>query len=127
MGLTTVQALKRVYKVKTVVIADRIEERLSMAKQCGADWVINNGQQSLHDFTAEKELKPTIIVDAACHPSILQEAITLASPAARIVLMGFSSEPCQIVQQGITGKELSIYSSRLNANKFPVVIDWLVN
>ncbi|WP_204527303.1 Zn-dependent oxidoreductase [Citrobacter cronae] len=127
MGLTTVQALKRVYKVKTVVIADRIEERLSMAKRCGADWVINNGQQSLHDFLAEKELKPTIIVDAACHPSILQEAITLASPAARIVLMGFSSESCQIVQQGITGKELSIYSSRLNANKFPVVIDWLVN
>ncbi|MCY6865671.1 hypothetical protein OYA94_26115, partial [Escherichia coli] len=26
---------------------------------------------------------------------------------------------------GITGKELSIFSSRLNANKFPVVIDWL--
>ncbi|EDL7213988.1 Zn-dependent oxidoreductase, partial [Salmonella enterica] len=23
------------------------------------------------------------------------------------------------------GKELAIYSSRLNANKFPVVIDWL--
>ncbi|MBA8063634.1 Zn-dependent oxidoreductase [Citrobacter freundii] len=126
MGLTTVQALKRVYNVKTVVIADRIEERLAMAKQCGADWTINNGQQSLQDFLAEKGLKPTIIVDAACHPSILQEAITLASPAARIVLMGFSSEPCQIVQHGITGKELSIYSSRLNANKFPVVIDWLV-
>ena len=41
--------------------------------------------------------------------------------------MGFSSDPCQIIQQGITGKELSIYSSRLNANKFPIVIDWLVN
>jgi hypothetical protein len=34
-----------------------------------------------------------------------------------------SSEPSQIVQQGITGKELAIFSSRLNANKFPVVID----
>ncbi|QLX76183.1 alcohol dehydrogenase [Klebsiella oxytoca] len=31
----------------------------------------------------------------------------------------------QVAQQGITGKELSIFSSRLNANKFPVVIDWL--
>ncbi len=73
MGLTTVQALKGVYQVKTVIVVDRIEE----------------------------------------------------SPAARIVLMGFSSDPCEIVQQGITGKELAIYSSRLNANKFPVVIDWL--
>lgn len=74
---------------------------------------------------AEKGIKPTLIIDAACHPSILKEAVTLASPAARIVLMGFSSEPSEVIQQGITGKELSIFSSRLNANKFPVVIDWL--
>ncbi|POT57426.1 Zn-dependent oxidoreductase [Citrobacter amalonaticus] len=125
MGLTTVQALKGVYNVKTVIVADRIDERLEMAKRCGADWVINNGLQSLEDFLKEKGIKPTLIVDAACHPSILQEAISLASPAARIVLMGFSSEPCQIVQQGITGKELSIFSSRLNANKFATVINWL--
>ncbi|STW06836.1 Starvation sensing protein RspB [Klebsiella grimontii] len=39
--------------------------------------------------------------------------------------MGFSTEPSQVAQQGITGKELSIFSSRLNANKFPVVIKWL--
>ncbi len=39
--------------------------------------------------------------------------------------MGFSSDPLrEIAQQGI-GKELAIYSSRLNATKFPVVIDWL--
>ncbi|EGM5244146.1 putative dehydrogenase [Salmonella enterica subsp. enterica serovar Oranienburg] len=125
MGLTTVQALKGVYQVKTVIVVDRIEERLAMAKQSGADWTLNNGQHSLAEFLQQKALKPTLIVDAACHPAILQEAITLASPAARIVLMGFSSDPCEIVQQGITGKELAIYSSRLNANKFPVVIDWL--
>lgn len=125
MGLTTVQALKGVYGVKQVIVVDRIEERLTMAKNCGADWVINNGQQSLSLLLEEKGIRPTLIIDAACHPSILQEAITLASPAARIVIMGFSSEPGSIVQQGITGKELSIFSSRLNANKFPVVIDWL--
>lgn len=125
MGLVTVQALKGVYKVKQVIVVDRIDERLAMAQRSGADWVINNGNQSLPALLEEKGIKPTLIIDAACHPSILQEAITLASPAARIVLMGFSSEPSQIVQQGITGKELSIFSSRLNANKFPVVIDWL--
>jgi L-gulonate 5-dehydrogenase len=125
MGLVTLQALKGVYKVKQVIVADRIDERLAMAERSGADWVINNSNQTLQSVLEEKGIKPTIIVDAACHPSILQEAITLASPAARIAIMGFSSDPCQIVQQGITGKELSIFSSRLNANKFPVVIDWL--
>jgi L-gulonate 5-dehydrogenase len=39
--------------------------------------------------------------------------------------MGFSTEPSQVAQQGITGKELSIFSSRLNAHKFPVVLAWL--
>ncbi|MGL4727062.1 MAG: Zn-dependent oxidoreductase [Scandinavium sp.] len=127
MGLVTVQALKGVYKVKQVIVVDRIPERLMMAERSGADWTINNSEFSLPDMLAEKGIKPTLIVDAACHPTILQEAITLASPAARIVLMGFSGDPSSVIQQGITGKELSIFSSRLNAHKFPVVIDWLKN
>lgn len=125
MGLTMLQALKNVYQVKQVIVVDRIDERLVMAEKNGADWVINNSTLSLPSLLEEKGIKPTLIVDAACHPSILQEAITLASPAARIVLMGFSSEPSTVVQQGITGKEISIYTSRLNANKFPVVLEWL--
>lgn len=125
MGLTTLQALKGVYHVKQVIVADRINERLAMAERCGADCVFNNGDKPLAEWLEEKGIKPTLIVDAACHPAIMQEAITLASPAARIVLMGFSSDPSTITQQGITGKELSIFSSRLNANKFPVVLEWL--
>lgn len=125
MGLVTVQALKGVYKVKQVIVVDRIAERLAMAERCGADWTFDNSSQSLQEALEEKGIRPTLIVDAACHPSILQEAVNLASPAGRIVLMGFSSDPSQVAQQGITGKELTIYSSRLNANKFPVVIDWL--
>ncbi|EOV0644896.1 Zn-dependent oxidoreductase [Cronobacter turicensis] len=125
MGLTTIQVLKHVYQVKQVIVVDRIEERLEMAQRSGADLVINNLQQPLAAMLEEKGIQPTLIVDAACHPAILQEAALLASPAARIVLMGFSSEPSSIAQQSITGKEISIFTSRLNAMKFPVVIDWL--
>lgn len=49
----------------------------------------------------------------------------MASPAARIGIMGFSAEPCVISQQAITSKEISIYSSRLNSNRFPQVIAWM--
>ncbi|MEQ9887334.1 Zn-dependent oxidoreductase [Pectobacterium zantedeschiae] len=125
MGLTSVQVLKGVFNVKDVIVVDRIPERLDMALRSGADRVINNASLSLKDELEALNIKPTLIVDAACHPSILQEAITIASPAARIAIMGFSSEPCQISQQGMTSKELSIFSSRLNANKFPIVIEWL--
>ncbi|MDK9421596.1 Zn-dependent oxidoreductase [Pectobacterium carotovorum] len=125
MGLTSVQVLKGVFNVKEVIVVDRIPERLDMALRSGADRVINNASLSLKDELEALSIKPTLIVDAACHPSILQEAITIASPAARIAIMGFSSEPCQVSQQGITSKEISIFSSRLNANKFPIVIEWL--
>ncbi|MBN3340967.1 Zn-dependent oxidoreductase [Pectobacterium brasiliense] len=125
MGLTSVQVLKGVFNVKEVIVVDRIPERLDMALRSGADRVINNASLSLKDELEALNIKPTLIIDAACHPSILQEAITIASPAARIAIMGFSSELCQVSQQGITSKEISIFSSRLNANKFPIVIEWL--
>lgn len=54
MGLVTVQALKGVYKVKQVIVVDRIDERLAMAQRSGADWVFNNGEQSLQAALDEK-------------------------------------------------------------------------
>lgn len=127
MGLTVIQALKNVYQVKQVIVADRIPERLSMAKASGADVLIDNTHQPLKETLSAKGILPTLIIDAACHPSILDEATKLISPAGRIGIMGFSSEPCTITQQAITSKELTIFSSRLNSNKFPLVISWLNN
>lgn len=125
MGLTTIQALRGVYGVKEIIVVDRIEERLAMAKANGADRVINNTNLNLKIELEALNIRPTLIVDAACHPAILPEAIGLASPAARIGIMGFSADPCVLSQQAITGKELTIYSSRLNSNRFPQVISWM--
>ncbi|AVF33521.1 Zn-dependent oxidoreductase [Rahnella sikkimica] len=125
MGLTVIQVLKGVYGVKNVIVADRIEERLHMALESGADWTINNSERSVSDVLSAEGVRPMIIVDAACHPAILQEAILLASPAARIGMMGFSGEPSTITQQSITSKEISLFSSRLNSHRFPQVIEWI--
>ena len=125
MGLTVIQVLKGVYGVEKVIVADRIEERLQMAQQSGADWIINNTERSVTDILAAENVRPTLIVDAACHPAILQEAILLASPAARIGMMGFSGEPSTFTQQSITSKEISLFSSRLNSHRFPQVIEWM--
>lgn len=125
MGLTVIQVLKGVYGVKNVIVTDRIEERLHMALDSGADWTINNSERSVAEVLSAEGVRPTIIVDAACHPAILQEAILLASPAARIGMMGFSGEPSTITQQSITSKEISLFSSRLNSHRFPQVIEWM--
>ncbi|WP_058909974.1 Zn-dependent oxidoreductase [Entomohabitans teleogrylli] len=125
MGLTTIQALAGVYGVKTIIVADRLDARLEMARANGATQVINNSAIDLQAELEKQGIRPTLIVDAACHPSILPQAISLASPAARIGIMGFSADPCVISQQAITGKEITIYSSRLNSGRFPMVIDWM--
>ncbi len=125
MGLTVIQVLKGVYGVAKVIVADRIDERLAMAKQSGADQTINNQQQSVADALSSDGIRPTLVIDAACHPAILQEAILLASPAARIGMMGFSGEASSVTQQSITSKEISLFSSRLNSHRFPQVIQWM--
>ncbi len=85
MGLTIIQALKGVYGVKQVIVVDRIAERLQMARENGADLTLDNTDQPLAEQLAQRQLAPTLVIDAACHPAILQEAILLASPAAASV------------------------------------------
>ena len=123
MGLTAIQVLKGVYKVRQVIVADRLDERLAMAKANGADLVLNNGETPLAEQL--NGVQPTLIIDAACHPSILAEAAALASPAGRIGLLGFSGEACTVTQQSLTSKELSLFTSRLNSHRFPEVIAWM--
>jgi L-gulonate 5-dehydrogenase len=125
IGLTVIQVLKHVHGVNEVIVTDRIDERLTAARESGADHVINTGRVALPAELAD--IKPTLVIDAACHPDILREAIEIASPAARIGIMGFSAEPSIVVQQKITSKELSIHSSRLNCGKFAKVIDWFAS
>ncbi|MGY4303159.1 L-gulonate 5-dehydrogenase [Bradyrhizobium sp. USDA 4369] len=127
IGLTVIQVLKHVYGVKELIVTDRIDARLDAARHNGADRVINTAQAALPAALVDAGVKPTLIIDAACHPSILAEAIEIASPAARIGLLGFSAEPSTIVQQKVTAKELAIHASRLNSGKFAKVIDWFAS
>jgi L-gulonate 5-dehydrogenase len=125
IGLTVIQTLKGVYRMKRLVVVDRVDSRLEMAKQSGADIVVNNADRNLADILKAEDIVPTLIIDAACHPSILEEAIELASPAGRIGMMGFSPEPSRVSQRKLNAKELTLYASRLNNLRFGPVIDWM--
>ena len=123
MGLAVIQALKGVFNVGKTIVADRLPERLRMALENGANVALDNSEIPLAAQLDGEQ--PTLIIDAACHPSILAEAVALASPAARIGLLGFSGEPCTVTQQSLTSKELSLFTSRLNSRRFPEVISWM--
>ncbi|RZN39699.1 MULTISPECIES: Zn-dependent oxidoreductase [unclassified Escherichia] len=124
-GLTIIDVLCNVWQIPVIVV-DQREDRLLMAGRCGATHTFNNRNGSLREFLHNNKLTPTLIYDAVCHPSILEEAVTLISPAGRIGLLGFSATPSAIAQQELTRRELTLYSSRLNCRMFPTVIEWMV-
>ncbi len=128
VGLNLMQVLKRVHGIRAF-ITDRLDERLALARQCGAgeDEVINTAREPLEQALAARGVEggPTLIFDAVCHPAILEEAVRIAAPAGRIGVLGFSPTPSAIPQQELTKKELTLYASRLNCAMFPTVIDWI--
>lgn len=128
IGLNLLQVLKRVYGIKAF-ITDHLDERLALALGCGAtpDEIINTSRETLPDALTRRGVTggPTLIYDAVCHPSILEEAVRIAAPAGRIGILGFSATPSAIAQQELTKKELTLYASRLNCAMFPTVIDWI--
>ncbi|WP_427311571.1 Zn-dependent oxidoreductase [Cupriavidus sp. H39] len=128
VGLNLLQVLKRVYGIRTF-ITDRVDERLALAQACGAadDEIINTAREPLARALERRGVAggPTLIYDAVCHPAILEEAVSIAAPAGRIGVLGFSATPSSLPQQALTSKELTLYASRLNCAMFPTVIDWI--
>lgn len=128
VGLNLMQVLKRVYGIRAF-ITDHFDERLALALKMGAaeNEIINTSRTPLMEALAERGVEggPTLIYDAVCHPSILEEAVRIAAPAGRIGVLGFSHIPSAIAQQELTKKELTLYASRLNCAMFPKVIDWI--
>jgi L-gulonate 5-dehydrogenase len=109
------------------IIADLDDSRLERARAFGADVTLNSARISVPDAVREENdgLGPTVVIDGAGVPALLEEACRVASPAGRIGLLGFSPAPCNISQQEIVKKELMLVGSRLNRRLMPQVVEWL--
>ncbi|NTE88100.1 Zn-dependent oxidoreductase [Agrobacterium rubi] len=127
VGLTVLQVAKM--RGARCIVADIDTDRLARARSFGADVLIDSKQQSVAEIVAgEMEgLGPSVVIDGAGIPALLEEACRVAAPAGRIGLLGFSGAPCNISQQEIVRKELTLVGSRLNRRFIPEVIGWLEN
>lgn len=125
VGLTVLQVAK--LHGARVLIADIDAARLERALAFGADRIIHSPSEAVPTaVTSENDgLGPTVVIDGAGVPSLLEEACRIASPAGRIGILGFSATPCPVVQQEIVKKELTLAGSRLNRRLMPQVVAWL--
>ncbi len=125
VGITVLQVAKM--RGARCIVSDIDADRLKRAKEFGADVVVNSRQQSVAEIVASEldGLGPSVVIDGAGIPSLLEEACRVAAPAGRIGLLGFSPAPCNVSQQEIVRKELTLVGSRLNRRFIPEVVHWL--
>lgn len=125
IGLMILQMVKMVGA--RAAIMDIIASRLERAKEMGADLVINaknnDMTQAMLEFTQGEGA--SLIYEATGNVDVLETCIVkIASPASRIVVLGFSTDLIKIPQVSIMSRELEIIGTRLNRGKFPEVIEW---
>ena len=124
IGQVLLQAARRLGTA--CAVADIVDVRLEKARMLDAEVTVNTKEESLEEamekWTGGKGVP--LIIDAVGIPDLFPVFLRMASPAGRIGLLGFSKAPSELVQLEVVKKELSIYGSRLNRNKFPEVISW---
>ena len=125
IGLVILQAVKMVGA--RVAIMDIIDSRLIRAKEMGADLIINaknsDMTKEMMDFTSNEGA--SLIIEATANINVLETCIqSIAAPAGRVVVLGFTPELVKIPQVTIMSRELDIIGTRLNNKKFPQVIEW---
>lgn len=128
IGLFALLAAKQ--KCKKIVVADILDNRLSLAKEYGADAVVNTKTQSLEDFTNEftEGRGFDVCIEACGAPETFLNCIDCAAFAANIILIGNGKRETSFVHSIILKKELNIHGSRnaLNAdfiNNIRIVAD----
>jgi L-gulonate 5-dehydrogenase len=125
VGITVLQVAK--LKGARCIVVDIDEARLERARAFGADVAIDSRQRPVAEAVAGEMdgLGPSVVIDGAGVPALLEEACRIAAPAGRIGLLGFSPAPCNVIQQEIVRKELTLVGSRLNRRFIPEVVGWL--
>ncbi|MEH7418811.1 zinc-binding alcohol dehydrogenase family protein [Neobacillus drentensis] len=111
----------------TVMVTDLSDERLSFAKENGADTIVNAGREDV--LTAVQEWTngegANKVIDAVCLPSTFALSVEAVSAAGNVVVLGFVEQPAAISQLPITKKEVTITGSRLQTYQFPKIVELL--
>ncbi|WP_313894057.1 zinc-binding alcohol dehydrogenase family protein [Psychrobacillus sp.] len=108
----------------TVMMTDLSPERLEFAKENGADFVIDAGNENVIERVQQitNGEGANVVIDAVCLPFTFELGVEVASVAGTVVVLGFDEKPSAIKQLPITKKELTIVGSRLQTKQFEKVV-----
>ncbi|MDR2746922.1 MAG: zinc-binding alcohol dehydrogenase family protein [Treponema sp.] len=110
-----------------VIAVDIVEHKLAYAKSRGAEHTINAARENVEERVKEISggMMANVVVDAVCNKKSFEDAVQLCSAAGRVVELSFNEIPSEIAPLRIIKNEISVYGSRLQTKRFPVVIDYI--
>jgi threonine dehydrogenase-like Zn-dependent dehydrogenase len=114
-------------KSATVIAIDLDDQKLTLAKQAGAQYAINSRTEPVHDRLLELTagLGPDVVVEAVGTPGTYIMAIEEVAHTGRVVYIGWAKEPISFETKLFVHKELDILGSRNSLAEFPAVIEVL--
>lgn len=118
IGLLAV-AVAKLKGASSITVADRIPERLELAKRFGADVVVNSTQDSVSgavcDATGGRGAH--VVVDAAANAESVRDSIASAREKARVVIVGIASQrEVGVPFWDVMDKELTVCAQKRSNN-----------
>ena len=112
IGLFALLAAKQ--KCGRIVVADILDNRLALAKEYGADAVVNTKNQSLEEFTREFTNGNgfDVCIEACGAPETFLACIDNAAFAGNIILIGNGKRETSFNHSVLLKKELNVHGSR---------------
>ncbi len=110
-----------------VITADLILNRLKLAKELGADRIVNVREEDLMEVITEftKGDGASVVIEATGSSQAVEDSIKIVSPAGRIVILGLTNKSVKIFPVELIRKELDFRGSRLNNKLFPYTLGLL--
>ena len=98
----------------TVIATDLDDEKLELAKQMGATYVINTGKEDLHTKLDEITggCGPDVVIEAVGSPFTQNQAITELAFTGRVVFIGYAKAGTEFITKYFVQKEMDIRGSR---------------
>ncbi len=108
----------------TCIVSEVSASRREMAKEFGADYVLDPTSESVPDRLMEitDGMGPNVVFEATGVIPLFEEAVKVAASAGTVVCMAFNTKPAPLVMAEVVKKELNIVGTRLQYEKFEKAI-----
>ena len=120
--------VRSVQRGATVVAADIDDEKLALARQMGASYIINTLTEDVHQRLMEMTsgFGPDVVIEAVGNPHTYQMAVDEVAFTGRVICIGYAKSEVSFQTKFFVQKELDIRGSRnAQPSDFRAVIHYL--